>query len=223
MTTYFVSGHLDLTQEEFEAHYAPYLREAAKAGASFVVGDAPGCDEMAQRFLYTCVIPADRVTVYHMLQAPRRHVAPWPTRGGFTSDEARDSAMTAASDDDIAWVRPAPHDTRPHRGGSGRGTKANLQRRKDVRRERDREARKHYPRFIVTDDYAEYPVTRIEQEPVTLGQDDSGDWERAIPLPPDLAKRIAAAREQLAAAHREWEACEQAVRLWRSRQENDPV
>jgi hypothetical protein len=42
MTTYFVSGHLDLTVEEFRDHYAPRITAALAADldAAFVVGDA---------------------------------------------------------------------------------------------------------------------------------------------------------------------------------------
>ena len=127
--TYFISGHLDLTHAEFNEHYAPRLLAAHENHARFVVGDAPGTDEMAQRFLYA--LGAQRpagdplrgrqldVRVFHMFEAPR-HNCEFPTVGGFTSDAARDAAMTAASLDDIAWVRP---------GREKSGTAKNLARR----------------------------------------------------------------------------------------------
>lgn len=113
----FVSGHLDLTPEEFAQHYIRRLRQAVSAGHSFVVGDARGADTFAQAWLSKC---SDQVTVFHMLGKPRVSYG-FPLCGGFTSDEERDAAMTAASDIDIAWVRP---------GRERSGTAKNLARRK---------------------------------------------------------------------------------------------
>lgn len=118
MTTYFVSGHLDLTVEEFRAHYAPRIAAAIAADAAFVVGDARGCDLMTQLCLRDG--RAQRVQVFHMFTAPRNDVGGFPAVGGFASDDARDAAMTTASDADIAWVRP---------GRTRSGTAANLARR----------------------------------------------------------------------------------------------
>lgn len=117
MITYFISGHLDLTQAEFDEHYLPRIREAWGAGGSFVVGDAQGADLLAQGCLKD--LCAD-VTVFHMLEKPR-HCKGHPTHGGFTSDAERDAAMTAHSQRDIAWVRP---------GRERSGTAVNLARRK---------------------------------------------------------------------------------------------
>lgn len=118
MTTYFISGHLDLTMDEFRERYAPRLAAAIAEDAAFVVGDARGCDLMAQ--LYLRDARAVRVQVFHMLEAPRNNVGGFPTVGGFSTDAARDAAMTEASDADIAWVRP---------GRTNSGTAANLARR----------------------------------------------------------------------------------------------
>jgi hypothetical protein len=120
VTTYFVSGHLDLTLDEFREHYAPRITAVLTndPNAAFVVGDARGCDLMAQLCLRDA--RAVRVQVFHMLEAPRNNIGGFPTIGGFTSDGSRDAAMTTASDADIAWVRP---------GRAGSGTAANLARR----------------------------------------------------------------------------------------------
>lgn len=120
MTTYFISGHLDLTMDEFREHYAPRIATllADDADTAFVVGDARGCDLMTQ--LYLRDARALRVQVFHMLEAPRNNIGGFPTVGGFTNDSARDTAMTNASDADIAWVRP---------GRTSSGTAANLARR----------------------------------------------------------------------------------------------
>ena len=114
---YFVSGHLDLTDDEFAAHYAPAIDEARARGGRFVVGDARGADLLFQRHARAHALA---VTVFHMFERPRNNVGEFATVGGFTSDDARDAAMTAASSRDIAWVRP---------GRERSGTARNLERR----------------------------------------------------------------------------------------------
>ena len=128
MKTYFISGHLSLTPKEFEQHYKPLIFDAIRDGASFVVGDARGADHMGQQFLKRIImdnmlVDVD-VTVFHMFEAPRHNAGPFPTQGGFQTDEERDAAMTAASDTDIAWVRP---------GRESSGTAKNLARRRVAR------------------------------------------------------------------------------------------
>lgn len=97
----FISGHLDLTQDEFELQYSMPIDEALRQGHSFVVGDARGADHLAQRYLLN---KTDKVTVFHMFDAPRHNVG-FDTRGGFSTDEDRDDAMTRNSTYDIAWFR----------------------------------------------------------------------------------------------------------------------
>jgi len=116
---YFISGHLSLTQDEFDAHYKPLIDEALSHNSSFVVGDAKGADTLAQNYLFG---KTDRVVVYHMLESPR-HNAGFPTESGFQSDEERDIAMTNNSDRDIAWVR---------KGREKSGTQKNLDRRETL-------------------------------------------------------------------------------------------
>ena len=121
MTIYFISGHLDLSAEEFRAHYAPAIDAAlAEAGACFVVGDARGADAMGQAYLAERASAA-QVTVFHMFTAPRHNQGGFSARGGFGSDAERDRALTAASERDIAWVRP---------GRERSGTARNLARRR---------------------------------------------------------------------------------------------
>jgi len=43
-----ISGHIDLTQEEFDEHYVPAINKAIDIGGWFVIGDARGADAMAQ-------------------------------------------------------------------------------------------------------------------------------------------------------------------------------
>jgi hypothetical protein len=113
----FVSGHLDLTDEEFSLHYVPAIEEARARGARFVVGDARGADLLFQRYAHDHTLSA---TVFHMFESPRHNVGAFLTAGGFSTDSARDEALTAASTFDIAWVRP---------GRERSGTARNLQRR----------------------------------------------------------------------------------------------
>lgn len=115
----FVSGHRDLTAAEFDQHYRPRLEKAIAAGHHFVVGDAPGADAMAQTWLAGQVSPG-RVTVYHAGRRPRHHSAGFAVCGDYASQSAKDAAMTAASNYDIAWVRP---------GKETSGTARNLARR----------------------------------------------------------------------------------------------
>ena len=107
--TYFISGHRDITEEEFERNYKIALETALNEvqDCKFVVGDYYGVDIMAQNYLVDVLgVDPDRITVYHMLEAPR-NINPKikNTVGGFESDRERDAAMTAASVDDIAFVR----------------------------------------------------------------------------------------------------------------------
>jgi hypothetical protein len=112
----FISGHLDLTREEFEAHYRPLIDAALSLGETFIIGDARGADALAQGYLHE---KRASVVVYHMFDSPRNN-AGFPVVGGFKSDSERDRRMTQDSDQDIAWVR---------RGREKSGTQANLNRR----------------------------------------------------------------------------------------------
>lgn len=109
--TFFISGHRDLTEEQFENHYVPEINWAITRfeHPKFVVGDCSGADVMAQEYLKTLVglgrIHGSQVTVYHMFQKPR-HLASDEFRvlGGFESDVERDSQMTKVSNYDIAYI-----------------------------------------------------------------------------------------------------------------------
>lgn len=109
LNTYFISGHRDITDEEFEYNYEPAINYALHENpdAKFIVGDYVGADIKAQNYLMDVVmIEPERVTVYHMFDSPRnKNEKITKTVGGFKSDEERDAAMTAASIKDIAFVR----------------------------------------------------------------------------------------------------------------------
>jgi len=115
----FVSGHLDLTHEEFKEHYNEKLVKAVDDGCGFVVGDCIGADSLAQIFFKDKKVI--NVKVFHMFENPRNYFCNAEKVGGFKSDKERDMSMTNASDFDIAWVRP---------GREKSGTAKNLRRRK---------------------------------------------------------------------------------------------
>lgn len=110
---YFISGHTDLSFDDFIKHYKEPILIAIKndPNCTFVVGDAPGVDIMAQHLLIR-ILGEDginRITVYHIGTHPKNIVfindTPLKSTGGFTSHTAKDKAMTLASDIDIAYVR----------------------------------------------------------------------------------------------------------------------
>jgi hypothetical protein len=114
----FISGHLGISESEWNEHYVPKIDEAISLGHRFVVGDARGVDVMAQLHLNSKGVR--NVTVYHMFKEPRFNKGGFNTKGGYESDDERDSAMTKNSDYDIAWVRP---------GKEKSGTAKNIKRR----------------------------------------------------------------------------------------------
>lgn len=120
MTIAFISGHLDVTNVEFFEHYVLKINEAISLNHTFVIGDARGLDKLAQEYLLGMIEDKGRVTVYHMFDKPRFNMGMFPTKGGYQSDDERDSAMTENSHYDIAWVRP---------GRETSGTAKNLLRR----------------------------------------------------------------------------------------------
>lgn len=105
---YFISGHRDLTQEQFDTYYVPAIHKVLLNDLEcyFVVGDCDGVDKMAMNYL------SDRgqeFTIYHLGFIPRILPEPFKPelikfKGLFKTDIHRDSAMTLNSDFDIAFV-----------------------------------------------------------------------------------------------------------------------
>jgi hypothetical protein len=119
MTIVMVSGHTDLTDEEFNKYYKPYLDEYVELKYSFLVGGAQGCDEMTQKYLSdkdVLVTVYDKGVQCNVYNNKYNHI------NGFDSYPLRDKAMTENSDIDLAFPR--------QNGGGGSGTWANILRRK---------------------------------------------------------------------------------------------
>jgi hypothetical protein len=84
MLTYFISGHLDLTIDDFNEYYVNKIQNAINTNSEFVVGDATGCDRFAQTYLSG---RSTNVTIYHMFETPRNYVdKTFKTIGGFKND-----------------------------------------------------------------------------------------------------------------------------------------
>ena len=107
----FVSGHVDIDETEFLAHYADRLDAAIAAGHSFVLGNAQGTDTLALRYLLSALgQEADarvRVAFYSAYMQPSDYDIPPAALipQTFTSNAKRDAYLTQISDYDIAWVR----------------------------------------------------------------------------------------------------------------------
>ena len=118
----FISGHRDLTQEEFDLNYGIQLDWLiTQEEIEFVIGDYDGCDTMAQEYLTEQGFDPSRVTIYHMGDKPMNLVNKrFKTIGGFENDIDRDCAMTNASTYDVAYIR---------KGKENSGTAQNILRR----------------------------------------------------------------------------------------------
>ena len=116
---YFVSGHRDLTKEEFDTHYVPLIDEIIRNDVftEFVVGDWEGCDTMFINFLLEQV-DYPPVTIYHVEEEPRIKYGGESvlnceniyTTKLHTYDEC-DARMTSDSKFDVAWIRPGREDS----------------------------------------------------------------------------------------------------------------
>ena len=110
---YFVSGHRDLTMEEFDRHYVYQLDRvlAEDPYAEFVVGDWEGSDTIFVKYMeeyYTDV----RIHIFYVFSSRIEE-------GEFNEyrfhecnnyDDC-DASMTRHSDFDITWIRPGREDS----------------------------------------------------------------------------------------------------------------
>lgn len=117
-TTAFISGHMDLSYEQFIQEYESTIYEAYVNGYSFVMGHADGVDTYAREYLlgYPNFDPR-RITIYvHFssktpAQTRQEEVAKLTAlnvnlvQDEYASFTDRDAAMTANSDYDILYIR----------------------------------------------------------------------------------------------------------------------
>ena len=110
---YFVSGHRDLTQEEFDRHYV-YLLDRVLADdpyAEFVVGDWEGCDSIFVKYMeeyYTDAL----IHIFYVYESriPEGEFNEYRFHECNSYDDC-DAAMTRHSNFDIAWIRPGREDS----------------------------------------------------------------------------------------------------------------
>lgn len=111
---FFISGHRDITNEEFTELYKPAILKAISLyDAIFLIGDYYGVDIMAQNYLVDELnYDIEKITVYHMGAMPMNINKKIINRvPNFSDDIARDSAMTRNSNEDIAFVRIGKEDS----------------------------------------------------------------------------------------------------------------
>lgn len=129
---YFISGHRDLSYEDFKLYYKPAIDNVIGNDEEpvFIVGDCDGVDKFAMDYIFRNYITP--LIIYHMFDTPRNIPEGLSENsdsegvffyGGFTSDEERDSAMTKTSDCDIAFIKDCRWDS---------GTAQNIKRRHNI-------------------------------------------------------------------------------------------
>jgi hypothetical protein len=119
LKTVFVSGHVDITKQQFLKHYIPLIDKAKEQGYRFITGNANGADKMTFEYLsgYKCYNKPIKTFEYGSNEYKKwleKHGYPGleiiyferNKSGKFKSHNERDTWMTMNSDYDIAWVRP---------------------------------------------------------------------------------------------------------------------
>lgn len=119
---YFISGHRNLSREEFLKAYKDQIDSAmSNPNSKFVLAECEGVDSFAQDYLRDHLKNHKRVTVYHMFDSPRYLASKlFNTKGGYKTDIERDTAMTIDSNIDIAFI---------YKGAWTSGTAQNILRR----------------------------------------------------------------------------------------------
>lgn len=106
--TYFISGHRDITENEFEYYYIPMINQVISENpqSKFIVGDCEGADIMSQNYLVSILDDINRITVYCTGNTPKHiNTEIIYIKNGFETDRDKDIAMTKNSISDIAFVR----------------------------------------------------------------------------------------------------------------------
>ncbi len=118
--TAFISGHMEITPQEFTQHYEPRLHDALALGHHFVIGDAKGVDASALAYLlaqeHNYPDVQQRITVHVSRPGQLGRYQAMGVRTVCTTERYdkrdprarhlnRDAGMTQASDYDILWAR----------------------------------------------------------------------------------------------------------------------
>lgn len=140
MNIAFISGHINISDEEFNKHYTNKIDEAINNNHKFVIGNANGADSLAFSYLLNKGVDPKNITIYYYVKYPNnniRKVDYYKKLGanvvtGFTSYTDRDKNMTLSSDYDIAWVRQLEESKKIYKNFDANkksGTQLNLDRR----------------------------------------------------------------------------------------------
>lgn len=128
----FISGHRDLTQDEFNDIYIPpilkyieWLNEDHshifdKKSLTFYIGDCSGCDEMAIQYITDNILPKYD-NIYLIIcccsfefegkkeyKFDNKNIS---IINSFDSHEERDTYMTLNTDADLLYIRPGKWDS----------------------------------------------------------------------------------------------------------------
>lgn len=110
--TAFISGHTDLSVEDFAKYYHSSIDLAIQNTHKFVMGNAPGVDTYALEYLLSKGVDPKNITVYvYNRGSVSENVKLYQqkynvnVRSGFNSYSQRDATMTIDSTYDIAYVR----------------------------------------------------------------------------------------------------------------------
>lgn len=77
--TVFISGHLNISKEDWEKHYKSEIDRYIEERCNFVMGDARGVDKMSIDYLWNNWV--ENVTIYHMYGRPLNNATDYPTKG----------------------------------------------------------------------------------------------------------------------------------------------
>jgi hypothetical protein len=98
-----ISGHTDITQEDFDKYYKPAI-DATPHGSCFVVGTAEGADSFAIQHIKTTkkgsITICSKSNNHGLVEEDNIKIV-----SGFNSFPERDAYMTSNSDQDIAFLR----------------------------------------------------------------------------------------------------------------------
>lgn len=123
---YFISGHRDITQEEFDANYVPAIEDAIEDAidngqttwedCEFIVGDCKGCDQMAAEYIakyieenmddWDCV-PCT-LTIHHMFSEPRFRVGTKADDGNYYIDVRERFNEGVENESDLVTLEDCP-------------------------------------------------------------------------------------------------------------------